>query len=44
MLKPDVPVLNQVERIITTVRRGSGDIYMPQAVEALEKLAENEHV
>lgn len=44
MLNPDVPVLNQVEKIIAAARRGAGDAYAPRTVEALEKLAGEEHI
>lgn len=44
MIKPDVPILNQVERIVKAAQCGSGDIYAPLAVEALEKLADNERI
>lgn len=44
MVKPDSPILNQVNKIMETVRRGSGDLYAPKAVEALEKLSGSEHI
>jgi len=44
MIKPDAPILNQVDRIMAAARRGSGDLYAPKAVEALEKLAGSEYV
>jgi len=44
MVKPDAPILNQVEKIMAVARRGSGDLYAPKAVEALEKLAGSERI
>ena len=44
MIKPDAPILNQVDRIMSAARRSSGDLYAPKAVEALEQLAGIEHI
>ena len=44
VIKPDAPILNQVDKIMTAARRGAGDLYAPRAVEALEKLAGSERV
>jgi len=44
MVKPDSPVLNQVDKIMAAARRGAGDLYAPKAVEALEKLADSERI
>ena len=42
MVRPDAPILNQIDKIMAAARRGSGDLYAPKAVEALEKLAGSE--
>lgn len=44
MIKPNAPILNQVDKIMAVARRGSADLYAPKAVEALEKLAGSEHI
>ncbi len=44
MIKSDAPILNQVDKIMAAVRRGSGDLYAPKAVDALEKLAGSERM
>ena len=42
MIKPDTPILNQVDKIIQAVQKGAGDSYAPQAVRALASLAGDE--
>ena len=44
MIRPDEPVLNQVPGIMEAVRTGAGDLYAPEAVQALEMLAGCEHI
>jgi len=43
-IEPDIPILNQVDRIVRAARKGAGDSYEPKAVEALESLAGNERI
>ena len=44
MIKPEAPILNQIDKIMAAVRRGSEDLYAPGAVDALEKLASSERI
>lgn len=43
-IKPDTPILNQVDKLIKAARQGAGDSYAPKAVEALEGLAGSERI
>lgn len=44
MIEPDIPVLNQVPKVMEAARSGAGGSYAPAAVQALEALAGNERV